>query len=107
MPSDINEESPPNVPILGLDVGITPSPSKNYTSYSQLILHIAKVLDLAVEQPISSSRQGVQTPPLHLGFIPSLLDLMKESWIKPSSSNPIERRVENLYKTMGIIRTVC
>ena len=37
----------------------------------------------------------------HIGFIPSLLKLIKQSWAKPSSVPQISRRVENLYKTHG------
>ena len=67
-----------------------------------------KVLDLAVEQPTSCEVNKVykdvtqdQTLPLRLGFIPSLSDLMKETWTKPSFSYQIPRRMENHYKTYG------
>ena len=40
-------------------------------------------------------------PPLSVTFIPTMLDLIKESWDKPSSSLQISRCTENHYKTHG------
>ena len=40
-------------------------------------------------------------PQLCMGFIPSLLKLIKQSWDKTTSVPQISRRVENLYKTHG------
>ena len=83
-----------------------PSPSEDFYFYSQLILCIAKATDLDVQQVIPNEPDKVyedinqdQTPPLHMGFIPSLLKLIKESWSKPSTIPQISRCIENLYRT--------
>ena len=62
-------------------------------SYSQLVLHIAKVMELAVDQLLPEESDKVYedinhnpVAPLHVGFIPSLLKHIKESWGKPSSA---------------------
>lgn len=84
------------------------SPSEDYKSYSQLIARIAKVLNLAVAQLPPQDEDHVyedvnqeHAPPLCLAFIKSFLHRAKESWDKPSLSEPISQQVDNLYKTHG------
>ena len=70
-------ESPPNLPTPDSDVAdVNPSsPSEDFLSYSQLVLHIVKVMDLDVQQPVQSKSNKVyedidddQKTPLHMGF---------------------------------------
>ena len=42
-----------------------------------------------------------KSPPLSLAFIMAMLDLIEESWDKPSSSLQMSRHVENHYRTHG------
>ena len=67
-------ESPPKLPTPDSDVAdANPlSSSENFSSYSQLILHIAKVMDLGIQQPIPNESDKAyedidqdQTSPLH------------------------------------------
>ena len=59
-------------------------------------------MDLDVQQQSDKVYKDInedQTPPLRMGFIPSLLKLIKQSWAIPSSVQQISRRVKILYKT--------
>ena len=65
-------------------------------SYSQLVLRMAKSLE--VEQPPPPKQDLMfddinqdKTPPLSLAFVPAMLDLVKESWDKPPSFLQISR----------------
>ena len=42
-----------------------------------------------------------KAPPLSLAFISALMELIKESWNQLSTSLPVARRTENLYRTHG------
>ena len=65
-------------------------------------------MELDVQQPSQVQSDKVfehindqQTLPLSMSFIPSLLELTKQTWVKPSSVPQISCKVENLYKTHG------
>ncbi|KAJ7316896.1 hypothetical protein JRQ81_003058 [Phrynocephalus forsythii] len=84
-PSSSTEDSIPNLPTPSLDVVYLqpPSPLEELRAYVSLVLRIAKVMDLQVEQPPVPNSDRVyedinqdQTSPVHLGFIPSLLKLL-------------------------------
>lgn len=55
------QESPPNIPTPDSDVADEgpPSPSEEYKSYSLLLLKIAKVMNLAVTQPLPTDDDKV------------------------------------------------
>ena len=99
--SEASRESPSNLPTPDLDVADIhhpPSPSEDFTLYSQLILHMAKLLELDIDQPPPSKQDLMfddinqeKSPPLSLAFIPSMLDLIKESWNKRPTSLQISR----------------
>ena len=104
------QESPPKPPSPNSDVADAnpPSLSEDFSFYSQLVLHIAKAMDLGVQQPTHFGSDKVyddidedQTPPLQMGFILWLLKLIKQSWSKLSSVPQISQRIKNLYKTHG------
>ena len=50
--SDVSQESPSNLPTPSSDVteNHPPSPSEDFTSYSQLVLRMAKSLQLDIEE---------------------------------------------------------
>ena len=83
------------------------SPLEDYTSYAQLILCMAKTLQLDVE--ISQQEKDLvfhdmvqdKTPPPSLSLIPALLDLVKTSWDKSSLTPQIPQKIECHYKTHG------
>ena len=85
-----------------------PSPSEDFTSYLQLIICMAKSLELNIDQPLPPKHDQVfedinqeRSPPLSLAFILVMLDLIKESWAQLPSLLQISRRLENHYKTHG------
>ena len=109
-PSEVSSESPSNLPTPDSDVADVhpPSPSKDSTSYSKFILCMAKSLELDIEQPPPPKQDLVfndinleKSSLLSLAFILSMLDLIKESWDKPSMSTQIFQHIENYYRTHG------
>ncbi|KAJ7335333.1 hypothetical protein JRQ81_013274 [Phrynocephalus forsythii] len=83
-----------------------PPPEEDYAAYSRLIHKVAKVMDLQVQQPDAEESckylghlSKNKTPPLHLGFIPSLLKHAKSCLSKPASTPLMLRRTDNLYRT--------
>uniref|UniRef100_A0ABM5FT86 Uncharacterized protein isoform X2 n=1 Tax=Pogona vitticeps TaxID=103695 RepID=A0ABM5FT86_9SAUR len=98
-------DTPAKVPTVGSH---PPSPSENYTAYTQLVRRMAEVLDMSVVQPTLPKSDKVfedmvkdQLAPIKLTFIPSLLTLAKETWARPSASLLVPRRAGNLYKVHG------
>ena len=91
----MSHKSLSNLPTPPSDVGENhpPSPSEDFTSYSQLVMRMAKSLQLDIEEPPAQKKDLVfddlnqdKTPPLSSSFIPAMLDLVKESWYKPPST---------------------
>uniref|UniRef100_A0ABM5FAT3 Uncharacterized protein n=1 Tax=Pogona vitticeps TaxID=103695 RepID=A0ABM5FAT3_9SAUR len=85
-----------------------PSPSEDFSSYSQMLSRLAKTLKLRVDEPPPPEEDLIfgdivkeRTPPPSLSYLPSLLKVIKELWDHPSSSIPLPRRTENMYKIVG------
>ena len=64
-------------------------------------------MELEVQQPSQTQSDKVyknindhHSLPLSMSFIPSLLELAKQTWTKPSSIPQLSRKVENYYKTL-------
>ena len=73
-----------------------------------MVSRMGKALKLDTEEPPPPEEDLVfgninqeWIPQLSLAFIPTLMDLVKESWELPSTSSQVSCRVENLYCTHG------
>lgn len=76
-------------------------------TYSGLISRMASALDLEFEQPPAPRSDKVfqrlnrdAVRPTSVGMLPSLIDLGKEIWAKPSTSQSVPRRVDSYYKVL-------
>ncbi|XP_078246160.1 uncharacterized protein LOC144588055 [Pogona vitticeps] len=116
--SGSDDDLPPQPTPIPLPVGETvesdtgdphdPSPSEDFSSYSQMLSRLAKTLKLPVDEPPPPEEDLIfgditkeRTPPPSLSYLPSLLKIIKELWDRPSSSIPLPRRTENMYKIIG------
>ncbi|KAJ7305082.1 hypothetical protein JRQ81_010903 [Phrynocephalus forsythii] len=61
--------------------------SQDFKLYSKMIHRIARAMNFQVQQSATAESckffghlDKAQTPPLHMGFIPSLLDRIKSKW---------------------------
>ncbi|KAJ7313400.1 hypothetical protein JRQ81_004733 [Phrynocephalus forsythii] len=84
------------------------SPEEDFSTYSTMINKVAQVMELQVELPDAKGSCKLfghlrkhKTPPLRLGFIPSLLQSAKASLTKPASMPLMLRRTDNLYRIHG------
>ena len=84
------------------------APEEDFPSYTHMLARMAKSLKLGTKEPPKPKEDLVfgdivqdKAAPLSLAFIPSLMDIVKESWSLPPNSTQITRRLETLYCTHG------
>ncbi|XP_078245250.1 uncharacterized protein LOC144587803 [Pogona vitticeps] len=81
------------------------SPSEDFSSYSQMLARLAKALKLRMDEPpppeedlIFGDINKERSPPPSLSYLPALLSIIKDFWEHPSSSVPLPKRTENMYR---------
>ncbi|XP_078232770.1 uncharacterized protein LOC144583211 [Pogona vitticeps] len=116
--SESEEEPPPPPTPHELPVGETvesdtgnphdSSPSEDFSSYAQMLSRLAKTLKLRVDEPAPPEEDLIfgdinkeRSPPPSLCFLPALLKIIQEFWEHPSTSVPLPKRTENMYKIVG------
>ena len=99
--SSSSDES--EAPDAGTTGNILQSPLKDYTSYAQLILRMAKTLKLDAQIPqqeldlVFQDMEQDKIPLPSLSLILAFLTLVKDSWEKSPSTLQILRKIEHHY----------
>ena len=82
-----------------------PSLAEDFQTYAQLMVHMAKFLDLQIHCPSTEPTDHLYDPiskstttPVHISMLLSLLSTAQQSWTKPASSHTMSKWVDNLYR---------
>ena len=84
------------------------SPSEDFSSYSQMLARLAKVLKLQMDAPAPPEEDLIfgditseRSPPPNLAYLSVLTNIIKDFWNQPSTTPSLSRRTENLYRVSG------
>ena len=84
-------------PESGLVDADPPSPAEDFQTYAQLMIRMAKSLDLQIHCPSTEWANHLYNPvskdtatPVHISMLPSLLSTAQRSWTKPASSHNVK-----------------
>ena len=90
----------PDSDLVGADL---PSPAEDFQTYAQLMVRMAKSLDLQIHRPTTEPTDHLYDPiskdttsPVHISMLPSLLSTARHSWRKPVSSHSMSKCSDNL-----------
>ena len=78
--------------------------AEDFQTYAQVMIHMAKSLDLQIHHPTTEPVNHLYDPiskdttiPVHIFMLPSLLSTAQRCWTKPASSHSVVKRIDNLY----------